>query len=232
MSTSDQPAGSQGRTAAVVLLTVVFLAVIGASVGYVLGANAKTQAAANTTSTTGGNGTGNGNATSGSPTGAPTNGGTGNGGTGNGGTGNGGTGNGGTATPTPGTSADTGLERCLDHTEQLARGRGSTGGLTVVLYIKTFGSEVWVCRDSGDKLWYQGHVRSANERATGKRDELVEGDNALFLWTVDHEGDGYVATNTGGGGTTKYHVSREELVIEHGDGTRQRQPVLESRPRA
>jgi hypothetical protein len=120
-------------------------------------------------------------------------------------------------------------ERCLDHTEQLARDQGSPGGLTVVMYLKTTGSEVWVCKDTAGRLWYQGHVRSSAEKAGGSRGPLIEGENALFLSTVEPEGNGYVATNTSGGGATKYHLSVKELVIEGSRTGRETQPVLEAR---
>jgi hypothetical protein len=189
--------------------------VIGASAGYFLGANdAKARAAGNTTPTTGdngngntGDGNGNGNGDPTTPAGKPT-----------------------TPAASPTTPAAPATEPCLDHTEQLARSNGSPGGLTVLLYIKTTGSEVWICKDTDGKRWYQGHVRSSAEKNGGGRGPLIEGDNALFLSTVQSEGEGYVVTNAGGGSTTKYHVSIKELVIEHGDGRIETQPVLEARP--
>jgi hypothetical protein len=184
---------------AAALLAVMLLTIIGASVGYVLGAReARARAAAE-------------NPPPGSehPTARPT-------------------------TKAPATNAPTtgapNPEACLDHTEQLARAAGSPGGLTVVLYVKTTGSEVWVCNDTDGRLWYQGHVRSDAEKAGGARDPLVEGDNALFLSTVEREGEGYVATNRAGSAVTRYHMSTHMFLIEHSDGRKEPQTVLESRP--
>jgi hypothetical protein len=88
---------------------------------------------------------------------------------------------------------------------------------------------VWICKDTGGRLWYQGHVRSPEEKAGGSRGPLVEGSNALFLSTVEPEGEGYVATNTSRDGTTKYHVSVKELLIEFSRGGTERQQVLVAR---
>jgi hypothetical protein len=194
----SQP-GSSGRTAAAVLLAVMLLTIIGASVGYVLGAREARARAAAGTQPPGDE----------RPTARPT-----------------------TKAPTAGAST-TGApapEACLDHTEQLARAAGSPGGLTVVLYVKTTGSEVWVCKDTDGRLWYQGHVRSDAEKASGTRGPLVEGDNALFLATVEREDEGYVATNRVGDAVTRYHMSARMFLIEHSDGRREPQTVLESRP--
>jgi hypothetical protein len=217
MSNSDR--SGPGRAAAMVLLAVVFLAVIGASVGYVLGADeARARAAAQNRASTGGNPTATGTASNNNPTSGPTNNGNNNGG------------NTATSSPTasPKVSTYTTPQPCLDHTEQLAKAAGSNGSLTIVMYIKTNGSEVWVCKDVDGKLWYQGHVRSSNERNTGNRDPFVEGTNALFLSTVAPEGTGYVATNANDKGTTKYHVSTRRLVIEFSNGNQENQPVIEA----
>jgi hypothetical protein len=191
---------NRGRTAAAVLLAVLFLAVIGASVGYVWGAHDARARAAGGSVTQG-------------PTAARTTPAT------------GGSTPAGDSTPTaPPTAVP-----CLAHTEELARRAGSPGGLIEAMYLKTTGSEVWVCKDSGGRLWYQGHVRSSDEKAGGTRGPLIEGDNALFLSTVEPEGDGYVATNRVGDAVTRYHVSVRELVIELSDGRQEHQAVLQAR---
>jgi hypothetical protein len=141
----------------------------------------------------------------------------------------------GTSTPSGGTEyppptqtqrpdASHSQEPCLDHTEQLARQKGSAGGLSVVLYIQTTASEVWICRDSAGRLWYQGHTGTAADR------DLVEDRNALFLSQVGEESGGYVATNPGTNTRTEYHVSRQKLVVDYipGDGFEER--VVDSRP--
>jgi hypothetical protein len=107
---------------------------------------------------------------------------------------------------------------CPTATEQAAEAKGSPGSLRTVIYVRTDQSEAWVCRDSADKLWYQGHRRSAAEQRGGTREPFVDGDNSLFLTTVEHRGDEYVATNKTNNGTTYYHVSAQSLTIENPGG--------------
>jgi hypothetical protein len=203
MSLSDRPAGNPARVALVVLLAAVFLAVIGASVGYIVA-----QAHRTTTGASRGGGGDNGGD---------------NGGTGNGGNNN----NGGTTPSTGGGGSTTTVRRaCLDVTEKAAKDRGSPGGLVQLLYIDTALSEVWICRDSGGKLWYQGHRKSQAERNGGTREPFVEGENSLFLGTVERRGQtSYVATNVTDTGTTRYLVSEQELVIDNGAENQQHQQV-------
>jgi hypothetical protein len=173
-----------------VLVAAIFLAVIGASVGFVLGGR------------DGGNG---GNGTAGGPS-SP-------------------------AYTTPDTQPDEQpnpqpppppppqdndppptRDRCPRQTERLARQAGSPGGLQLKLYIRTDGSEVWICQDSGGTLFYQGHRGGPGQR-------LIEGQNALFLTDVVAEGDGYLATNRSGDRVTTYRVSTSQLVIDGRNGT-------------
>jgi hypothetical protein len=99
-------------------------------------------------------------------------------------------------------------KRCPPHTEQLA----NAGPLTQVLYLRTAQSEVWICKDRNDTLYYQGHKG-------GPGDPMVEGQTALFLTDVQREpntDNGYVATNTDPAGPiTKYHVRPRRLVREY-----------------
>ena len=108
---------------------------------------------------------------------------------------------------TGGTPTGSGGQRCPSHTEQQA----GVAPLTQLLYLHTAKSEVWICQDKDGTLYYQGHriLKQVDEK-------LVEGTNALFLFKVDHEGDGYVATNTdpSNGHVTRYHVTRDKLIIE------------------
>jgi hypothetical protein len=109
---------------------------------------------------------------------------------------------------TGGTPTSSGGPRCPAHTEQQA----GVAPLTQLLHLHTAQSEVWICQDKDGTLYYQGHkiINRLDE-------ELVEGTNALFLFKVDHEGDGYVATNTdpSNGHVTRYHVTRDKLIIEY-----------------
>jgi hypothetical protein len=113
-------------------------------------------------------------------------------------------------------------DRCPGHTWKLAHDAGASGDLALKLYVRTNGSEVWICADSNGRLFYQGHRGQPGER-------LREGDNALFLTDVTAEGDWYVATNSSGDKLTTYRVSPDELVIEGKDG-KQTEQVVEKRP--
>jgi hypothetical protein len=78
--------------------------------------------------------------------------------------------------------------------------------LIQVLYLRTAQSRVWICRDVGGGLYYQGL------RGTG---DVFTNDNAILLPDVSDSGDGtYVALNKKAEGTTKYTVSKKSLVIE------------------
>ncbi len=96
--------------------------------------------------------------------------------------------------------------RCPAHTENQA----GAGQLTQLLYLHTAQSEVWICAGGDGTLYYQGHAGQPG-------DDLVEGQNALFLKDVQREGgNGYVATNTDPAGPiTKYHVTPRRLVKEY-----------------
>jgi hypothetical protein len=98
-----------------------------------------------------------------------------------------------------------GKKSCPAHTIDQA----GAGPLTQVLYLHTAQSEVWICTDANGTLYYQGHSGQPGE-------DLVEGQNALFLKDVQREnGNGYVATNTDQSGRiTKYHVTARRLVKE------------------
>jgi hypothetical protein len=176
-----------------VLIAVVFLAIIGASAGWVIGNRAEVEENAGRTGTQ----------LPAEPPAAEDQGGGGEpGDDGQGGE--------------PGGGDDGGGEpevlspdRCPAHTVKLAQENGSSGGLTRVLYIRTARAQVWICADDSGTLFYQGHQWPKDER-------LVEGTNALFLTDVTRDGQSYVATNRTSIGTTVYRVSRERLT--QGDG--------------
>jgi hypothetical protein len=164
---------------------VIFLAVLGAGAGFSLGTLTKgahnTPAAGPSTTEPAGN----------QPTGpgtAPSSAGAGN---------NDNTGN---------TGGDSNSTQCPRHTVDLAR----DGALSLVLYLRTAKSEVWICKAADGTLFYQGHSGSPHQ-------ELVEHVSALYLDKVTTEEDGYVATNTDkdNGHVTKYHVNPQRLIIEY-----------------
>jgi hypothetical protein len=179
------PSGLGTKIAAVVL-AVFFLAVIGASTGYILGLrhrhaqqvqnradNQPTDPTATATRTRG-------------------------------------------TTPPPPPPAGTTARRCLDESEKTAKSKySSPGSLVQVFYLRTDASEVWICRDSDKTLFYQGHVRSNTEKQGGDRPPLVDLQNALLL-KAQAQGNGWLAENVDAdsGNTTRYRVSPDELVVE------------------
>jgi len=185
------------------VLALVFLAVIGGSVGAVLGLRADRGSDSADARDRPGDGGMTGTAPQPQPTGD-------------------GTGPGTQPPTTPGTPG----RACPAVTEQAARAEGSPGGLTYLLYIRTGQSQVWICKDTTGRLWYQGHRHLGSPTS-----ELAAptSDNTLFLVDVaavpDEE---YLATNTGRTATTYYRVSSAWLVIDNpGAGNDLREQVLE-----
>jgi hypothetical protein len=174
------------------VVAVIFLAVLGAGAGFSLGTLTRD---AHVSASGGGSGSGSGTGTT--TTTPPAN-----------------QGQPSPVTPistTTGGHSSTGTggdSRCPQHTEQLAK----AGQLTLLEYLHTAASEVWVCRSGDGTLFYQGHRIKAS-----LNENLVEGDNALFLTTIQPEDNGWVATNTDptNGNVTRYHVKPHKLIIEY-----------------
>jgi hypothetical protein len=135
-----------------------------------------------------------------------------------------------TPTGEPTTAGAAATRLCLDVTERDAKSRfHSPGGLVQVLYIRTDQSEVWICKDKSNNLFYQGHVLSPGEQPANRA--VFTDTNSLILQTVSRDGSGgYVAENSDGNGTTRYRVSAERLVIERADGRTDRQDVVAHEP--
>jgi hypothetical protein len=76
-------------------------------------------------------------------------------------------------------------------------------GLTLVQYLRTARSEVWICKDGG-KLYYQGHVRGQD--FTAATTECC----SIFLTDVVQQGGAYRATNV----DTIYIVEPNRLRIQ------------------
>jgi len=170
---------SRPRIAGPLLLALVFLAIIGASVGvsvgyYLAGPGED-------------GGGGNGGQTQGPPTQQP---------------------------PTPDETDSPAPERgCPAVTQAAAVQDGARGQLQLELYIRTRFSQVWICRDRADRLWYQGH-RLTGE-ATDNLPAATSG-NTLFLSEVEQFENGYVATNRiSATRTTYYRVTRTQLRIDN-----------------
>jgi hypothetical protein len=188
-----------------VMLAIVFLAVIGASVGYILGTNSKKpgqnvagdQISTPTPATLAPTSPATSNAGGQQPTSPATK----------------------TSSSTK-TYATPTKDHCPDYTIEAANHRGGKADYRVRLYIKTNKSEVWICMDANFKLFYQGHVlgRPFNGATTN---------GTLFLTTVEPRDHDYKATNSDGSKTTYYLVSPTALVIEYSNGTSETQNVVD-----
>lgn len=109
----------------------------------------------------------------------------------------------------PGGTPPAGTKDCPRVTEQAAVTAGSPGGLKQVLYVQTRNSEVWICRDSGGELWYQGHSPRSEPL------QAATSTVSLFLDEVRAEGEAYIAVNRGESSTTTYRVTRTELRVDN-----------------
>lgn len=175
---------SRPRVVGPLLVALAFLAVIGASIGFVLG------------NWSGGDG---GDDTAGGDTGASQ-----------------GTGTDVEETLTPEPSPSPSATACPTYTAERAGKE-----LTQVLYVRTERSEVWICVDGEEKLYYQGHSGQPGE-------QLIDGENAIFLTDVEPTQYGYRARNTSGGSVTEYMVSSKELIISTPNGARATEPAVTS----
>jgi hypothetical protein len=132
----------------------------------------------------------------------------------------------GQATPTTTTPATTGpTDRCPDVTVQAVKAAGRPGQLQLALYIETPVSEVWICRDSDDELFYQGRLKPVPLTAATSKTTLLLGEGVRGR--VDREGDGFVAINPGTSNRrTEYHVSRQYLVTRNVPGQQRTYEVI------
>lgn len=179
------PEDIQTRTGSAVpqfLLAVIFLAILGGAGGVLAGTAARHHDQALAGTGTQGS-RGGGGPTVGDPLG------------------------GGPGTGQLGTGSTTSSDSCPRPTVEMAR----AGVLSLVFYLRTTGSEVWICKDAQNRLYYQGHRGAPNDTP------LIEGSNALFLTDVRTEGTGWVAANhqAADGSTVEYHVSAQSLIIRH-----------------
>jgi hypothetical protein len=168
----------RGRHTVAIVIAVVFLVVLGASVGYILATNHQGK--------DDDGGTGQGPTT---PTTTAT--------------GNGGGGSKSTRSATPSTRPSTSYPPA-NGANCPAQAREAAGGgpLTLVRFLLTARSEVWICRDNPGNLYYQGHVR-------GTSFDAPTSSTSIFLTGVREEGGNYRATN----GDTQYVVSPDHLRI-------------------
>jgi hypothetical protein len=200
MSTMESP---RRRSAAVaVALAVLFLAVLGASVGFILGSQERSRGDAAGGPMTPPVGPTTSPPRTAQPTGTVT--------------------RGGPVTPSYPPATGT---ACPAQMVEAARNRGAQGEFRLRLYVRTNASEAWVCTDANNSHYYQGHL-------LGRPFPAATSDYTLFLTDVQAGDHSYVATNSAGGGRyTRYYVSRTVLVIEGSDGRRDEQPVVDHYPK-
>ena len=123
---------------------------------------------------------------------------------------------------------------CPEVTVTAVRDAGLNADLQMLLYIRTrrtglADSEVWICKNAGELLIYQGHLMKAPLTAAVSNNSILLA--AGIKGTVEPEGTGYKATNVVGDKKTEYHVSRQVLVIRHlPQDVRERHPVVEVKP--
>jgi hypothetical protein len=108
-------------------------------------------------------------------------------------------------------------DTCPGQLVDAARKAGAHGELSIQIYVKTSSSEVWICRDTKHKLFYQGHL-------LGKPFPSGSSDTTKFITDVEGRDHGlFVATS----GETVYNVSSRGIVIEHADGTSSEQEAVD-----
>ena len=128
-----------------------------------------------------------------------------------------------TQEPAPPPTQEVEGEPCLAVTEAAAGSAGSPGGLVEIFYIRTEDDrQVWICRDTAGLIFYQGYIGPVGG-------DLVQGENALFLTTVQETADGYLATNDTATTRTTYHVTAESLTQSANDDESSYE-VVEKRP--
>jgi hypothetical protein len=109
---------------------------------------------------------------------------------------------------------------CRSETQQVAKRFSPSGTLVVVLRVRTASAGVWICSDGAGRLYYHANRGGPNA-------EWIENRTALFLPDVVADGDGYRATATDAKGlVTTFSVNRQRLLIKHGNGRLEKQPVV------
>jgi hypothetical protein len=99
---------------------------------------------------------------------------------------------------------------CPDETIQTAIRLGQPSELYQVMKIVTNnGTTVWICTESGGRLFYQG-------KTGGRNADLVEGQNGLFLGGVESAGDDRYEVPDHKGNI--FVISRESLEIQYANG--------------
>jgi hypothetical protein len=121
-----------------------------------------------------------------------------------------------TGTATPTTTPATPVEPCPEFTIDRVQAEGRPGNLVTELYVrgtKANGDEgeAWICRDSDDRLYYQGHDIDGQPFAEGENAIVVGGG---INGDVTQDGSAYVATTSFG----QYRVSPTEFRLVGNNG--------------
>lgn len=103
---------------------------------------------------------------------------------------------------------------CRPETQKAAAAAGVDGRLALVLHMRTGRSDVYICRDASDALYYHAN--------NGGR-EWVEGKTALFLTEVERDGEDYRAFAPDG---AVFTVSQKRLLIVHPGGREELQKAV------
>ena len=128
---------------------------------------------------------------------------------------------------TPGNTKSPAAE-CPEFMQKAAQAQGAKRPLTLRLSIATAKSEVWICPDANNKLWYQGH-KIENGRFPSEVPQ--EGVNGLLLSNVIAIDQGrYVAINEDQNGRTDYTVGPLELIIDRKGGNKTTEKVVDHTP--
>lgn len=117
---------------------------------------------------------------------------------------------------------------CPQFTIDAVVAAGGPGNLVEVRYVQGarpsgLGGEAWICRDSDDTLYYQGHDRNGPATAATSGNTILLGGS--FPGAVTRDGETYVATNGG----TQYLVGPDTFAIVN-NGNRQDFTNLDQRP--
>jgi hypothetical protein len=113
---------------------------------------------------------------------------------------------------------------CPQITIDAVKAVGRPGNLVQVIYVEgsqqgSAGAEAWICRDTDDMLYYQGHDKDGPATAATSNSTILLG--TPVRGSVVLEGSTYVASNPSpGGGATQYLVGPDVFAIVESTGNR------------
>ncbi len=119
---------------------------------------------------------------------------------------------------------------CPQITIDAVKAVGRPGNLVQVIYVEGSeqggaGAEAWICRDSDDMLYYQGHDKNGPATAATSNSTILLG--TPIRGSVVLEGSTYVASNPSpNGGATRYLVGPDVFAIVEQSGQRTDFPLI------